>query len=378
MARRGDGIYQRGKTWWLDFRHEGRRHVARLGKGINRTVAGELASVKRAAILKGEAGIGGPKRKDLLFDKAADEFLAWAEANKRRLTVKTYRACIARLREAFGSKRLGELSPFDLERYKRGRIDAGVRVMVNRELQCLRSLYNRCLEWGLYEGPNPAAHVKPLRESPGRLRFLEPQEEAQLLAAAPEPLRSMIIVGIHGGVRLVSEGLTLRWADIDLRRNLMTVQGAYAKSWKPRTIPLNTTLRALLTKLRQEAPETREWVFAHPDGSPYRWIGTTFRAVCARLGLVDVTPHVLRHTFASRLAMAGVDVRTIQELGGWASLAMVQRYTHLTPTHKADAVERIASPNFPTGFTTAASAGRLVRRKIPTTKGALATRLGAS
>ena len=74
MARRGDGIYQRGKTWWLDFRHDGQRHVARLGKGINRTVAGELASVKRAAILKGEAGIGGKKRKDTAFDDAAKEF----------------------------------------------------------------------------------------------------------------------------------------------------------------------------------------------------------------------------------------------------------------------------------------------------------------
>ena len=268
MARRGDGIYQRGKTWWLDFRHDGRRHVARLGKGINRTVAGELASVQRAAILKGEAGIGGPKRKDLLFDKAADEYLAWADANKRRLTAKTYRACIERLRAVFGNRRLGELSPFDLERYKRGRIEAGVLVMVNRELQCLRSLYNRCAEWGLYEGSNPAAHVKPLRESPGRLRFLEPQEEARLLAAAPEPLRSMITVGIHGGVRLVSEGLTLRWADVDLRRNLMTVQGAYAKSWKPRTIPLNTTVRATLARLRQEAPDGAEWASRTGTGRP--------------------------------------------------------------------------------------------------------------
>ena len=39
MARRGDGIYLRGKTWWLDFRHRGERHVARLGKNISRTVA---------------------------------------------------------------------------------------------------------------------------------------------------------------------------------------------------------------------------------------------------------------------------------------------------------------------------------------------------
>ena len=65
MARRGDGIYQRGKTWWLDFTHRGGRHVVRLGKNISRTVAGELARVQRGAILKGEAGIGGPKHSAL-------------------------------------------------------------------------------------------------------------------------------------------------------------------------------------------------------------------------------------------------------------------------------------------------------------------------
>ena len=82
MARRGDAIYLRGKTWWLDFTHQGQRHAIRLGRNINRTAAGELASVKRAAILKGEAGIG-EKRKDLPFEKAAAKFLEWAEANKR-------------------------------------------------------------------------------------------------------------------------------------------------------------------------------------------------------------------------------------------------------------------------------------------------------
>jgi hypothetical protein len=58
MARRGDGIYQRGATWWLDFTHQGRRHQVRLGTRISRTVAGELARVQRAALLKGEAAIG--------------------------------------------------------------------------------------------------------------------------------------------------------------------------------------------------------------------------------------------------------------------------------------------------------------------------------
>ena len=70
MARRGDGIYQRGKTWRFDFVHEGVRHHVRLGRNISRTVAAEIARVKRAAVLKGEAGIGGPKGKDQLFDGA--------------------------------------------------------------------------------------------------------------------------------------------------------------------------------------------------------------------------------------------------------------------------------------------------------------------
>ena len=79
-------------------------------------------------------------------------------------------------------------------------------------------------------------------------------------------------------------------------------------------------------------------------------------------GLTDVTPHTLRHTFASRLAMAGVDLRTIQELGGWAELEMLERYAHLSPSHKAEAVERLAAAeNFTTLFTTPETAAVALR-----------------
>lgn len=66
--------------------------------------------------------------------------------------------------------------------------------------------------------------------------------------------------------------------------------------------------------------------------------------------------------------MAGVDPRTIRKLGGWASLQMVERYTHLSPTHRADAVHGIAS-NFPTVFTTPAESRIMVRRKPVKRKG---------
>ncbi len=70
MQKMRDGIYSRGKggTWWLDCRINGQRHQVKLGKGISRSVAAEIAQVKRAAILKGEAGIGR-KRKDIAFDR---------------------------------------------------------------------------------------------------------------------------------------------------------------------------------------------------------------------------------------------------------------------------------------------------------------------
>jgi site-specific recombinase XerD len=57
--------------------------------------------------------------------------------------------------------------------------------------------------------------------------------------------------------------------------------------------------------------------------------------------LEGYTWHCNRHTFASRLVMAGVDLRSVQVLGGWRTLAMVQRYSHLAPAHLREAVERL-------------------------------------
>jgi integrase len=185
------------------------------------------------------------------------------------------------------------------------------------------------------------------------------------------PIHTLIVVGIYTGVRIHSEALTLRWADIDLRRGLLTVQSAYAKSGKTRTVPLNRPALAALRALRERTGD-RDLVFARRDGSPYRSIRTAFQTACRRAGLRDVTPHVLRHTFASRLATTGAHPRTIQELGGWSELAMVERYARLSASHKAEAVERlaVAAENSPTGFTTPDSAVATASGKLLKIKGA--------
>ena len=69
-----------------------------------------------------------------------------------------------------------------------------------------------------------------------------------------------------------------------------------------------------------------------------------FTKACQDAGLAatGLSLHALRHIFASRLIMSGADLRTIQECGGWADLSLVQRYSHLSASHKTTAVERIA------------------------------------
>ena len=83
-----------------------------------------------------------------------------------------------------------------------------------------------------------------------------------------------------------------------------------------------------------------------------------------------MTPHVLRHTFASRLVMAGVNLRAVQKLGGWSSLDLVQRYAHLSDAHKAEAVERIIADHSPTGFTTPAPSRMMTSSNRAKSKGA--------
>ena len=70
-------------------------------------------------------------------------------------------------------------------------------------------------------------------------------------------------------------------------------------------------------------------------------VRTAFENACQRAGLKKVTPHTLRHTFASRLAMSGAGNKTLKELGRRKTAEMIDRYAHLSPEHLAEAIEKI-------------------------------------
>ena len=128
--------------------------------------------------------------------------------------------------------------------------------------------------------------MKLLKEPKGRLRYLDHEEEVQLLSEAKEPLRTIILVGIYTGLRIQAEALTLKWEDIDFKRGLLTVPAAYAKSGESRAVNLNSIVKAALKQLRERS--RGEYVFSKPDGSPYKSIRTAFKTSCRHAKLLTL------------------------------------------------------------------------------------------
>ena len=108
------------------------------------------------------------------------------------------------------------------------------------------------------------------------------------------------------------------------------------KSGKPRPVELSTIVLETL----QRVPRRLDTPMIFPD---CRKVSHRFPGWVKEAKLPgSVTLHTLRHTFASRLVMAGVDLLTVKDLGGWGDLTMVQRYAHLAPAHRREAVEALA------------------------------------
>jgi site-specific recombinase XerD len=116
------------------------------------------------------------------------------------------------------------------------------------------------------------------------------------------------------------------------------------KSGKPRHIPLNAVAVAAFESLKVKGQAKASPVFPNADGEAMSGPRGWFEEAVTRAKLADYTWHCNRHTFISRLVMAGVDIRTVAELAGHATIQMTMRYAHLAPSHTASAVDRLLAP----------------------------------
>jgi integrase len=240
-------------------------------------------------------------------------------------------------------------------------------------LDALRAVLSKAVAWGLIS-EHPMRPVKRTRvDVLGRLRYLSPDEEGRLRAALvtrdearrdgrrrfnawraargyktlpdlgtyPDHITPITLLAVNTGLRR-GELLGLEWADVNFSSALLTVRGASAKTGLTRHIPLNGEALDVLRKW-QTCCASDALVFPGPDGEPMFSLKTAWSKVATAAKLENFTFHDLRHTFASKLVQAGVDLNTVRELLGHTDIKMTLRYAHLAPEHKAAAVAKLVS-----------------------------------
>ncbi len=330
--------------------YRGQRYRGCIGP-VSKTIAKEIMTKKKAEAVEGRYELPSKKPSPRL-DEFVREYFAYYQANRKPRSLQRHQTSYRALQATFGHQRLADISPLDIERYKRERQGAGVSgVTINRELAFLKNLYSKAVEWGKM-AENPVKKVRLYREDNARTRFLPEEEEANLLVCCGPQLRPLVVTALHTGFR-ASELLSLTWHDVDFRRGVVTVRAGYAKNGEARSVPMNHTLTGVLKFATVDAAEG-EQVFCNRHGQPYRSFRTAFERAVAQAGIADFTFHDLRHTFASRLVMAGVDLPTVKELMGHKDITMTLRYAHLSSDHKQAAVRRLEQfpAKVPTNFTT--------------------------
>lgn len=190
----------------------------------------------------------------------------------------------------------------------------------------LRFLYRVTLnkDWSL-------KHV-PYAKRPKKLpSVLSPEEVVRLLASVEFPAHRILLMTIYATGLRISEATHLRAADIDSQRMVIHVHGG--KGAKDRLVPLSTVLlQSLRDYWKLGRPQT--WLF--PGIDPQKPVNRqTIGKACVRAGQTaglkkHVTPHTLRHSFATHLLEAGVDIRTIQRWLGHSQLRTTTLYTHIS------------------------------------------------
>ena len=159
-------------------------------------------------------------------------------------------------------------------------------------------------------------------------------------AAFADHLKPLVIVSLNTGLRR-GELFGLLWSDVDLDREILTIQGSGSKSGRTRHVPLNAEALAVFMGWRAPMQRAERLVFPGRNGGRLNNVRKAWTGVLEGAGIEEFRWHDLRHTFASRLAMRGVDLNTVRELLGHADYKMTLRYAHLAPEHKAAAVARL-------------------------------------
>jgi site-specific recombinase XerD len=280
-----------------------------------------------------------------------DAIVEWGRSLKADNKSRNSQARYGRIAEQFaawvGVRHINEVTPRHIRQYKAHLADTDhAPATIKLSLSALRSFFN----WAVVEGyidTDPTTGIKSPAASEPVPEALSNEEVSAVLRAIADPPRThrhtwqrnrrAVLLMLYAGLRL-GEVAALRWRDVDLARGVLLVR--HAKGDKHRAIPIHPELVMELSAARHRNPDAAVvddgMGNAVSDGTVAhifdRWLRTRGASCHA---------HQLRHTFATRLLEAGVNLREIQELLGHEDIRTTQRYLRVSGERLRASVERL-------------------------------------
>jgi integrase len=315
----------------------------------------------------------GSNKPKTLQEFIENEYEAWVLSHHKRghKTLASLTRCFNQL----FSKPLTDITPSILDQWRVKRLNDGIsNATLNRDIGVLKSLMTKATEWGVLK-ENPLKNLKLFKiDRAPKVRYLSLEEETRLRQALldreyklkqerksanqwredrgyvlyPEVaddescdhLMPMVLLSINTGLRQ-GELFNLNWEMVNLSERSLILSGGITKNSSSRYIPLNDEANQIIQQLYKKSDVKVGLVFPSKNNQPFNNIKRSWSSVLKTANITQFRWHDLRHHFASKLVMVGIDLNTVRELLGHSDIKMTLRYAHLAPEHKINAVKKI-------------------------------------
>lgn len=316
MAR----IYRRGEQFYLDWFESGQRNRRSLGT-IPAHEAETIRKAKEVELATGQRIISTAPR----FGDYADDYVKWYEFEYPASYERVEQIIRCHLKPAFKFLSLEQIDPRAVDMWKGSRRQAGVKFgTINKELRTLKAMLNRAVEWKIIP-VHPCPKVKGIKETDSKPPRWYTGEELGLIYEHGESFQAVWKLLANTGLRR-GEAMHLKRKDVGAQEmRVISTDEERTKSGKYRIIPLSPGAQAALESLKSDKPYVLPRMV--PSSVSRKFAQTL---VAAEL---DGSLHCLRHTFCSHLVIGGIPLRTVQELAGHSTIAVTERYAHLSPGH---------------------------------------------
>jgi len=336
-----------GRIWWqVRYQWNGQQERIKIGVTSKRVAKQRQAQIDNLLAMSRNPNeelkqISGIKLSELL-----DKDSVWCSSRMQPKTIQLNKRSMNLLQEFAGDVDFRKIDNNLIERfliYLKEKLKFNPTT-INMQLRQLKAIFQRAIdEYGILK-EHPFRRVKQysVPTQKGRIAYLTVEQVAILLNCIENVyLLQLVKFYLWTGCRR-SEAIDLQWDDIDSLNGLINLGQLKSKTKLRRELPINNKLKELLLDLERDSNGSN-FVFRRFNEHNPAYVTTLLETIRKKnIELPDtLSPHLLRHTFASHLVMHGVDLTTIASFLGHSTAKVTERYAHLQPDHKLSCLNKL-------------------------------------